>query len=112
MEIPAVVSICRVVVETQFDSSNSDSDDDEMLLALRCEHEREEEIPKIQNYIAHTVLRMSDKTFKSHFSTADYLMDLLGLDLFTVPGSVGRSPIPIYTQILMGLLMMATPDSY
>ncbi|KAK0157376.1 hypothetical protein PV328_011125 [Microctonus aethiopoides] len=104
--IPAVVTICRVV-ETQFDSSDSDSDDDEMLLALRCEHEREEEIPKIQNYIAHTVLRMSDKTFKSHFrverSTADYLMDLLGLDLFTVPGSVGRSPIPINTQILMGL---------
>ncbi|XP_034935350.1 protein ANTAGONIST OF LIKE HETEROCHROMATIN PROTEIN 1-like [Chelonus insularis] len=59
---------------------------------------------------------MSDKTFKSHFrverSTVDYLMNLLGSDLSIVIGNPGRSPIPVYTQILIALWMMATPDSY
>ncbi|XP_034946647.1 protein ALP1-like [Chelonus insularis] len=114
MEVIANTTICRVVVETQFDSSSDSDDDDEILLAL--DHKGSEEIPKIHSYMANSVLRILDKTFKSHFrveeSTADYLMYLLALDLSLVPGSVGRCPISAYTQILMGLWMMATPDSY
>lgn len=73
--------------------------------------------PRTLWYYERVVLRLSDRTFRSHFriskTTFNNLCHLLGPRLASnVDGQDGRPNTPIEKQILPVLWLLATPDSY
>lgn len=72
--------------------------------------------PRIQDFIERVISGYTAQEFKTHFrllpTTFDHVLRLIGPSLTSTKSVAGRKPIPAKKQLLMGLWMMATPDSY
>ncbi|XP_011343854.1 protein ANTAGONIST OF LIKE HETEROCHROMATIN PROTEIN 1-like isoform X2 [Ooceraea biroi] len=110
-----------ILIENMFESStsssSSESDDNNDALQNILNYNRDErrEVPKIRNYLEYVVARYTNVEFKSHFrmerNTFQFLLHLIGPNLDNPP-FYGRKQIDATKQLLIGIYVLATSDSY
>lgn len=102
--------------------SDSDSGSDEELVQelinievdLKIRGKKRKAI-RVENYVEHTIPRLSAKQFKEHFriqpAVFDNLENRLG-NMLLRQEATGHSTVDVWKQLLATLWLLATPDSY
>ncbi|XP_018363689.1 PREDICTED: putative nuclease HARBI1, partial [Trachymyrmex cornetzi] len=105
------LQICMIAIEILNESSDSSSEEDELLELTNSTIYR----PRVRNYID-VVHQYSDMEFKAHFRMSrevfNYLLNIISPRLKRKSKRYGRQTISPELQLLISIWTMATPDSY